>query len=66
MSSKTDPSDGGKGVPPTEPRLKEDTNEDTANREGKKNPAAIRPAILTFSCLTEDLKGHINDVGTLF
>ena len=29
-------------------------------------PAAIRPARVTFSGKTEDLKGHIYDVGTGF
>ena len=42
------------GIPTKIPRTK----------KGKKRPAPTRPARVTFSALTEDLKGHIYDVGT--
>ena len=34
------------------------------SKKGKKMPATIRPARVTFSGLTEDLKGNICDTGT--
>ena len=65
MSSKTDPGYGGKGAPPTKPRFKGGYRQRYRDpRRENKRPATISPARATFIDLTEDLKGHIYDVGT--
>ena len=60
-----DAGDGGKGAPPTKPKVKGGYRRRyrEPRRENKK-PAATRPAIVSFRVLTEDLKGHIYNVGT--
>ena len=65
MSSKTDPGDGGKGFPPKKPKVKGVYQKRYRYpiRE-KKSPETISSARATFSGLTEDLKGHIYDLGT--
>ena len=65
MSSKTDSGDGGKGAPPTKPKVEGGYRRRyrEPRRENKK-PAAIRPEIVTFGRLAEDLKCHIYNVGT--
>ena len=65
MSSKTDSGDGGKGSPPMKPKIEGGYRRRYREpRRENKNTAAIRPARVTFSGLTEDLKGHIYCVGT--
>ena len=65
MSSKTDPGDGGKGAPPTKPKVEGGYRQRCRDpRRENKRLATIRPARATFSGLTEDLKGHIYNVGT--
>ena len=60
MFSKTGSGDGGKGAPPTKPKLEGGYQKRyrKPRRENKK-PSATRPVIVTFSGLKEDLKGHI-------
>ena len=65
MSSKTDPGDGDKGAPPTKPKVEGGYRRRYREpRRENKRPATIIPERVTFSGLTEDLKGHIYDVGT--
>ena len=65
MSSKTDSGDGGKGAPPTKPKVEGGYRRRYREpRRENKNPYMIRPARVNFSGLTGDLKGHIYDVGT--
>ena len=65
MSSKTDAEDGEKGSPPTKPKVEGGYRRRYRDpRKENKNPATTRPAIVNFSGLTEDLKGHIYDMGT--
>ena len=63
MYSKTDARDRGKGAPPTRPTV-EGYKRRYRDQRYKKS-AVTRPARVTFSGLTEDLKGHIYDVGTI-
>ena len=65
MSSKTDSGDEGKGAPRTSPKVEGRYRQRyrKPRRENKK-PSAIRPTIVTFGGITEDLKGHIYNVGT--
>ena len=64
MSSKTDPRDGGKGAPPAKPKVEGGYRRRYRKpRRENKRPAAISPERVAFSDLTEDLKGHIYDVG---
>ena len=65
MSSKRDPIDGGKGAPLTKPKSKGGYRRRYHKPRRENNrPDEIRPSSATFSGLTEDLKGHIYDVGT--
>ena len=65
MSSKTDSANGGKGASPTKPRAEGGYRRRYRDpRRENRRPATIRPARANFSGLTEDLKGHIYDVGT--
>ena len=65
MSSETDYGDGDKGAPPTKPKVGGGYRQRYHQpRREIKNPAATRPARVTFSGLTEYLKGHIYNVGT--
>ena len=67
MSSKTDPRDGGKGAPPEKPKVEGGYRKRYRDpRRENKRPATIRPSRATFSGLTEDLKGHIYDMGALY
>ena len=64
MSYKTDPGDGGKGAPPTKQKVKgRYCRIYRKPRRENKSMAMISPARVTFSGLTEDLKGHIYDAG---
>ena len=65
MSSKTDPGDGGKGAALMKSKVEGGYRRRYCDpRRENKRPATIRPARATFSGFTEDLKGHIYDVGT--
>ena len=64
MSSKTDDRDGVKGEPPEKPKVKGGNRRRYREpRRDNKNTATTRPVRLAFRGLTEDLKGHIYDVG---
>ena len=65
MSSKTDARDRGKGAPLTKPKVEGYRRIYCDLRRDNKNPTATRPARVTLIGLTEDLKGHIYDVGTV-
>ena len=59
MSSKTDAGDGGRGAPPTKPKVKGYKRRYRDPRRENKKPAATRPVGVTFSRLTKYLKVHI-------
>ena len=65
MSSKMDARERGKEAPLTKPKVEGGYRRRCYDpiRENKK-PSTTRPARVNFSGLTEDLKGHINDVST--
>ena len=64
MSFKMDTGDGGKGAPLTKPKVDGYRRRYFDPRRENKNLAAMRPARVNLSGLTEDLEGHIYDVGT--
>ena len=63
MSSKTDAVDGGRGAPPTKPKVKGYKRRYRDPTRENKKPAATRSVGVTFISLTKYLKGHIYDVG---
>ena len=65
MSSNMDSRDRGKGDPPMKPSVEGGYQQRYRDpRRENKRPAKIRPSRATFNGLTEDLKGHIYDMGT--
>ena len=65
MYSNTNPGYGGKGAPPTKPRVGGGYQRRLHYpRRENKRPATMGPERATFSGLTEDLKGYIYDVET--
>ena len=65
MYSRTYAGDRGKGAPPTNPKVKGYRRRYCDLRRDNKNPTTTRPARVTLIGLTEDLKGHIYDMGTI-
>ena len=64
MSSKTDSRDRGKGVPLKKPKVEGGYRRIYCDLRREKKTAVSGPARVTLRGLTEDLKGHICDVGT--